>query len=350
MSNIDLSIMQDLLDAGYSKTKVAQLVGLHHSAVCRRVDKGELEIYTAYDEYAHNDHLSYNFEWLWEEDMLEEMCNKAFDNYYINISEFFEENFFDIGRYVNKKYESIYKYLRNKDRLILAEFIFKECITCGDSKNLRDFHNRRDVSFGLDSQCRSCVYNRVKYNYKNNLQYHMKVKESSKAYLHRRLSLEHYLPGNMESMDFNNVFKFFEGRCALSGASVNIHWDHVIPLSIGHGGTVIGNMVPLKGELNMSKHAYNIFEWFEANRQRFKLSQEKFDRLISYLAAQNNLTPEEYRGFYDWCFDNPRTVDEIKRDQRHSLVIWREETGRNFELPEWTKTYYTSEECEVIGQ
>jgi hypothetical protein len=69
-----------------------------------------------------------------------------------------------------------------------------------------------------------------------------------------------------------------------------------------------------------------------------------------YLAAQNNLTPQEYREFYDWCFANPRTVDEIKRDQRHSLEIWREATGRTFELPGWTKTYYMSEESGVVAK
>jgi hypothetical protein len=67
-------------------------------------------------------------------------------------------------------------------------------------------------------------------------------------------------------------------------------------------------------KLNRSKFTNNIFEWFETNRQRFELSQEKFDRLIEWLASANAMTVEEYRDYVYWCHANPRTVDEINEN------------------------------------
>ena len=103
--------------------------------------------------------------------------------------------------------------------------------------------------------------------------------------------------------------EYFDRRCALTGET-DITEEHAIPLSIGHGGTIHGNMWPLCKRLNSSKYNKNIFEWFEANRQRFELSQAKFDRLIEWLAAANDMTVEEYRDFVYWCHANPNDVLE----------------------------------------
>lgn len=46
----------------------------------------------------------------------------------------------------------------------------------------------------------------------------------------------------------------FDGKCPLTGSD-KIHIDHFIPLSWGHGGTYIGNIIPLSDRFNLSKHA-----------------------------------------------------------------------------------------------
>lgn len=66
---------QALLDSGYSRTATAGKLGLHHSYITRAVKQGKLEIYKTFEEiHAENrDHLYMNFEWLYEEDKLEEI-------------------------------------------------------------------------------------------------------------------------------------------------------------------------------------------------------------------------------------------------------------------------------------
>lgn len=126
--------------------------------------------------------------------------------------------------------------------------------------------------------------------------------------------------------------------CALTGATRNIHRDHWIPVSIGHGGKHSGNIYLIRGALNLSKSNDNPFEWFEANGQRFELTQSAFDALVAKLAGQNGLTPEEFRAFTYWCFANKRTVTEVKADnlrygyKRPSLEIWRESVGLPFPI------------------
>jgi hypothetical protein len=98
--------------------------------------------------------------------------------------------------------------------------------------------------------------------------------------------------------------------CSLTEEHYDIHMDHVIPLSTVHGGTTYGNMIPLRSDLNISKGYRNIFEWFNANRERFGLSQAKFDALIEWLAEANEMTVDEYRDYVYWCHANPRELNE----------------------------------------
>lgn len=126
----------------------------------------------------------------------------------------------------------------------------------------------------------------------------------------RRRARERALPDDLTAEQLTEINATFYNTCALSGEPMDLHLDHVIPLSTGHGGTTYGNMIPLSAELNLSKHAQHIIEWFQLNRERFNLSQRKFDELITYLAEANEMTTDEYRAYVDWCFDNPRVIDE----------------------------------------
>lgn len=162
--------------------------------------------------------------------------------------------------------------------------------------------------------------------------YREKNREKIRLKEARREAVKRALPGNMSEEEMINTSEYFEGKCALSGEiDVDLHFDHVVPLSTGHGGTVCGNIVPIASTLNTSKSDSNIFEWFETNRQRFELTQERFDKLISFLAEANEMAVDEYRDYVYWCHDNQRTADEVKADNRRymyqktSVEIWSDQ-------------------------
>jgi hypothetical protein len=142
--------------------------------------------------------------------------------------------------------------------------------------------------------------------------------EKSRMIVHRRLARKRCLPDTLTAEQANEIFLHF-GGCALTGED-DIHWDHVIPLITGHGGTSYGNMVPLRSDLNLSKNDSNIFVWFEANRQRFNLSQENFDSLISWLAMTNEISVEDYRDYVYWCHENHHCLEDLRENDEGEAI------------------------------
>lgn len=129
----------------------------------------------------------------------------------------------------------------------------------------------------------------------------------------RRRARKAMLPNTLTSAEYEDACKYFEG-CALTGENDHLNLEHAIPIAIGHGGTTEANCYPLRADLNFSKNDRNIFEWFEANRQRFNLSQARFDRLIEWIADKNEMSTEEYRKYVDWCHDNPRELISTEQE------------------------------------
>jgi len=128
--------------------------------------------------------------------------------------------------------------------------------------------------------------------------YHRNNLDKAHAARLRRKARVRLSPHDFTSSDRNRILKDFNDSCCLSGESEDIHMDHVLPLCKG-GGTVVGNIVPLSGKLNLSKNDRNLFVWFEDNKGRLNLSRLKFNELIKYLAEQNELTVEEYAVLYN---------------------------------------------------
>ncbi|PFP30210.1 hypothetical protein COJ96_05715 [Bacillus sp. AFS073361] len=155
--------------------------------------------------------------------------------------------------------------------------------------------------------------------YQNNKDHYIKAKQEyrknnpDKVALikQRRRARKISLPDDFTSEQMEVTLSWF-GGCALTGDDGDYHWDHVIPIATGNGGTTFGNMAPLRSDLNISKNSANIFEWFEANRQRFKLEQWRFDRLIEWLASANAMSFEEYRAYVYECHANPNEINDAK--------------------------------------
>lgn len=246
----------------------------------------------------------------------------------------------------------------------------KVCSKCHEWKPLDQFYPDNKSSDGKESGCKACKaayreenaekineqlrnyrevnaeklrYRRMKWNEDNrdkkkeiDRKYNSKNLDKRRLVEQRRRASVKYLPNSLYVHSTHYL------TCALTGCT-DVDLDHAIPIASGHGGTTRGNMYGLRSDLNKSKSNSNIFKWFSANKERFNLSQDNFDILIQYLAIANSLTVEEYRLFYDWCFDNKRSINEIKVDQRHSIEIWREAKGRQFPLPSYTEAYRHSD-------
>lgn len=299
--------VQLLLDAGHSMNKVASVLKVHHSKVNRLLNRGLVEIYVAFDEYGYNEPPTENLDWLCE-DLLEKMCDEAFENLCVSIKEVMGEHFFAVGKYVIDNYEGIYGYLSSKKKVKLRECIFKECIKCGKDFKITEFCKRKRYSFGLYTACNSCQAKKLN-------EYLKKHPDYTKVQLNKRRARKANLPDTLTVEEYEITLEYFGRSCALTGQSVELEQEHAIPISIGHGGTTLENCYPMANGLNQSKGNKNIFEWFDANRQRFELSQERFDNLINYLASANAMTVEEYRNYVYWCHANPRSIDELENDK-----------------------------------
>jgi hypothetical protein len=169
-----------------------------------------------------------------------------------------------------------------------GEIVSKKCSNCGVIKQIDDYSRNSECLGGRESRCKSCIYQYQKLHREQI----MIIDQRGRA---RRVALPDTLTLDQWAETVNHF-----GGCALTGEG-NIHCDHVIPLRTGRGGTVYGNVIPLRADLNHSKRNSDIFEWFEANRQRFKLPQNRFDDLVKWLADANRMTIEEYRTYVEYC-------------------------------------------------
>lgn len=192
-----------------------------------------------------------------------------------------------------------------------GSIVAKKCAECNKIKWADDFY--RNSEKGLSSLCKDCTYeyqdsNRdimrknVKAWYERNTE---KAKAKVRTAQTKRRTLEEDLPYEWDEATERKVLSRFNGGCALTG-SVDVSWDHAIPVAIGHGGTTEANYYPLRSDLNSSKRDRNIFEWFKRYGKKKGVSQTKFDALIEYLAKLNGMTTKEYRDYVYWCHENPR--------------------------------------------
>jgi hypothetical protein len=238
---------------------------------------------------------------------------------------------------VNKRKRDAIKRINNgaskRNRLELEErggVLGKQCGGCSEWKPLDGFY--KGTALGdRKSMCKECASNAGKKWRKTNrgydVMYHAKNKErhaeacknwrqknkdKRALYDQRREARMVNLPDTLTEEEYEYTLEYFSNACALTGTPIDsgdVHCDHFIPLATGHGGTVFGNMVPLRADINVSKSDANAFEFFSTNMQRFNITQESFDRLAKYLADVNGMTVVEYRAYVYECHENPRNIE-----------------------------------------
>lgn len=245
-------------------------------------------------------------------------------------------------RYINNKDEhdkkSLKYYYENKDDFIQQQKQYKE----NNKEKIKSY--RKENSERINEQNRGYYYKNIeesrerskKYRSKNKTKererkakyyddnkdeakrrqrkYFINNKEKFYVKNNKRKAKRKLMPNDLTNEEYQATLDVFSRKCALSGDVGNIHMDHAIPLSVGHGGTVVWNVYPLSETLNLSKHNHNIFEWFDENKVRFNLDSIAFNNLILFLSNRCNLTKEEYKEFVYWCYDNKRNNKEIKND------------------------------------
>jgi hypothetical protein len=197
---------------------------------------------------------------------------------------------------------------RKRNRPKLEErggIVGKVCSGCCEWKCLNSFHNHKIKLGNRESLCKVCKTAR-KRNWSQNNPEKISIQDAL------RRARKSALPNTLTATRYTVTLEFFDNACALTGIKSEIEIDHAIPIAIGHGGTTFENCYPLTKSLNGSKCDRNIFEWFEANRQRFELEQERFDRLIEWLGKANGMTAEEYRAYVYECHANPNEINDAE--------------------------------------
>lgn len=312
--------IQELLDLGYSHTKIGRILGFDHKQIARTVSEFSLESYVPFDEHAVVIEYSSLYDWAMEEDWLEKIYYEAFDNVaFIHRTKDFES--IRVGKYVREKYGSLLNYFLEKDGEFLLDNMFLSCSCCGKILSLENFCEDKQRLWGMYGKCRKCHREITNEWASNNPD---KIFENNQ----KRREMAEVLPFIFTSEDWIVVREKTVGKCSVSCNNRNISIDHFIPIAIGHGGTFIENLIPLNRNLNSSKGSQNPFEWA-------KSKQINIQRLVLQLSYSNCLTPTEYEAFVNWCFANTRSIDEVIVDRRHSIEIWREASGVHFPLPKY---------------
>lgn len=129
---------------------------------------------------------------------------------------------------------------------------------------------------------------------------------------------------NITEDDYFGIVDYFKDRCALTNDKYYIT-EHFIPVSWGHGGTYVGNIYPLRENLNLSKSNKNPFNWYSRKKNEINnLEERKWNKLIKYLADHNGLTVAEFKIYVNWCEKNKRTKEEVLKDGEISSVdLWK---------------------------
>lgn len=214
----------------------------------------------------------------------------------------YQQSYYQRNRELDLEKKKAYR-VKNKDR---------------DKERAREY--RKDNAEKIRQYEDSRLEWRKEYNKKYAKLYHGRNKDKFSVIRQRRNARKNGLLDTLEEHELSEIKSFFNHQCCLSGSTDNIQMDHVIPLATGHGGTVKENVIPLSKALNSSKKDKNIFEWFKASRQRFNLSQEKFDSLIEYLASANAVSVGDYREYVYWCHENPHCLEDLRNEDEGEAI------------------------------
>ena len=223
---------------------------------------------------------------------------------------------------------SVHTVLLNEEQ----QAIVKDCSSCGNMYTMDEFYRDKYAIFNRTFTCKHCradigrqfrehnpLYYR-QYLINNRERTIAKRQEwqsqnqdkvavySAKNSFKRQLALQRAFPddpGYIKQLEQNKV-------CAITGTTVDVELDHILPLAEGRWGNTRGNLMWLSSKLNNSKSNRNIFEWSESLEQErldyllpegIEMTVQDFqDKVLAVLtekAAEKGLTLAEYKQEYE---------------------------------------------------
>ena len=172
-------------------------------------------------------------------------------------------------------------------------YVMRKCSKCGRwlVANTVNFYKHKGGKYGLESYCKECKKgydkqwqqtNRDRKN-ENNKRYYetnnKKVLEQQKQYRqssqgqvaklnsHNKRRHKKEAQGTGATGDqWLEMMQYFDFRCAYTGERLTKKTrstDHIVPIDAG-GDDMIWNMVPMLRNLNSSKQAKDMLEWYKS--------------------------------------------------------------------------------------
>lgn len=213
-----------------------------------------------------------------------------------------------------------------------GEIVSKCCTDCSELKPIETFPNDVKGFAEKGARCKQCLKayrsrnaTRIAEKRREDADYYRKYRQSNRKKINennrnwahanreymrlrqqKRRALLRALPNDLTDEDVVAILESFDNRCALTGEQGELHIDHFIPLASGRGGTTLRNMIPLRADLNVSKNAQNPLKWFAENKERFELDENRFEKVLEYLADLNGMAVPEYMSYIDSCFSNDK--------------------------------------------
>jgi len=248
-----------------------------------------------------------------------------------------------------------------------GEIVARQCNKCGEVKELYCFHKHKRFFAGVRSECKACVQKYVvetkehkreydkQYRKENTLriseyykQYYAdeenkerkrennkhwyednkerKIEQSKQWYINNRerynenarrrvqnrRSRKRQLPNTLTKEQDTKLLEIQNNKCLLTNESKNLNLEHFIPISIGHGGTTFENCYYMEGSLNQSKYNHNPFEWIQTQSE--DVQKRFYCLLVPILAKRHGMSVKEFENYVNYCFENPRTIEELSND------------------------------------
>lgn len=156
-----------------------------------------------------------------------------------------------------------------------------------NQQNLNRHYKRmsEDINYAKHKSRKTCEW------YKNN-------PDKAREYNHQRRARIEANGGTFTNQEWIEVKAYFDNTCPLTGHIDQLTLEHMIPISYG-GANDSTNIIPLYGPTNCSKNNSNPFNWIETQPLEY---HEGFNRVVAFLADQNEMSVDEYKEYVDSFF------------------------------------------------
>ena len=155
--------------------------------------------------------------------------------------------------------------------------LVKKCTCCGKwlVTNKNNFYKDKKSKYGLQSQCKECIDKKNKQYCQSNKE---KIAKISKRWdqtpqgrasrlnrSNRRRHKKEAQGTGVTGEQWLEMMQYFDWRCAYSGKRLTDKTrsgDHIVSIDAG-GDDMVWNMVPMLRNLNSSKQAKDMLEWYK---------------------------------------------------------------------------------------